>query len=130
MNVARTRKLFSCVEIIYLGFKDPKSKHEEILTVLQIVFLHGITNLSEKKMNNFNSHPFYPTSIKEPKFKHEVTLAMLKIVFQQENTNLLENNMNNFNSHNLNLNNFRVMSYDDYLNEMSTLFRSFQSWGC
>ena len=30
--------------------------------------------------------------------------------------------MNNFNSHNLNYNNFRVMSYDDYLNEMSTLF--------
>ena len=81
VKVARIRKVLSCVEIIYPDFKDSKSKHEEILTVLQIVFLHGITNLSEKKMNNFNSHLFYKTSIKEPNFKHGVTLAMLKIVF-------------------------------------------------
>ena len=66
-NVARFcfQKILFCVEIIYINFNYSESKHEEILTVLQIVLPHGIINLSEKKMNNFNSHPTYKTSIKE-----------------------------------------------------------------
>ena len=49
VNVARTCILLPCVEIIYLGLKEPKFKHEEILVVPKIVFLHENTNLPEKK---------------------------------------------------------------------------------
>ena len=97
VNVARFRKVLLCVEISYADFKDSKSKHEEILAVLKIVLPHGITNLSEKKINNFNSHPTNKKSIKKSNFKHGVTLAMLKIVFSTGISNLYENKMNNFN---------------------------------
>ena len=58
--------------------------------------------------------------------EHEVTLAMLKIDFSKGKLNHPEKKINFFISQNLNIINFRAMtsSYEDYLNEMETLFDS------
>ena len=69
VNVARFQKVLLCVEISYTNFKYSKSKHEEILAMLKIVLPHGITNLSEIKLNKFNSQPTYKKSIKKNKFQ-------------------------------------------------------------
>ena len=74
VNVARFRKVLLCVEISYTDFKDSKSKYEEILAMLKIVLPHGITNLSEKKMNKFNSHP---TDKKSEIFKYGCIMSSI-----------------------------------------------------
>ena len=123
VNVARFQKVLFCVEIIYTNFNYSKSKHEETLAMLKIVLPNRITNLSKKKLNKFNSHPTYKKSIKKTKLEHGVTLAMLKIDFSTGKLNHPENKINNFISQNLNNIYFRSMSsYEEYLNEMETLF--------
>ena len=66
-NVARFcfQKVLFCVEIIYINFNYSKSKHEETLEMLKIVFPNRITNLSEIKLNKFNSHLTYKKCIKK-----------------------------------------------------------------
>ena len=69
VNVARFcfQKVLFCVEIIYINYNYSKHlKHfEETLEMLKIVFPNRITNLSEKKLNKFNSHLTYKKCIKK-----------------------------------------------------------------
>ena len=125
-NVARFwfQKILLYVEIIYTNFNYSKSKHEEPLEMLKIVFPNRITNLPEIKFNKFNSHITYNNYIKKTKLEHGLTLALLKINFSKEKLNHPENKINFCISQNLNIIYFRSMSssYEEYLNEMETLF--------
>ena len=94
------------------------------LEMLKIVFPNRITNLPEIKFNKFNSHITYNNYIKKTKLEHGLTLALLKINFSKEKLNHPENKINFCISQNLNIIYFRSMSssYEEYLNEMETLF--------
>ena len=87
--------------------------------MLKIVFPNRITNLSEKIFSAYLQKMY-----KKSKLEHGVTLAMLKIDFSKGKLNHPENKINFCISQNLNIIYFRAMtsSYEEYLNEMETLF--------